>query len=73
MGAWAGFFVFCNFCDFFLRRRGRYALLVGALAGVGIEWFWTGRSIKKVDKEHANVSAVSGPGRFCACLVTFRW
>ena len=40
------------------RRRGRYALILGALAGVGIEWFWTSRSLKKTKERHNELSNV---------------
>lgn len=33
-------------------------LLFGALAGVGVEWFWTGRSIKNFKKNNAKSDRV---------------
>lgn len=47
------------FFFFSLGRRGRFGLIAGALAGVGLEWFWTGRTIKKANKKHADQSTVS--------------
>lgn len=43
--------------------------LLGALAGVGIEWFWTGRYVKRLKKEHEALSAVSAEDGqvFCLC------
>ena len=45
---------------FLLSRRGGYALILAAIAGAGIEWFWTGRTIKKDAQRHTDASTVSG-------------